>query len=210
MKSIVEYFKRSQNLKSFIEEALKSNGGNVEEIQIRMNQLYNFLPKAKDYGVDCNLSRLEEAIKDFFKNNKLKFKISKLMENTAFYEKEEKKGIYNKRGVSVKNITEDNVPVLYFGRRQLKAESHKKDTIIVFYKDHISFMDKYFANYDEITLWGSGTIADFNFDQNNNLKNVTFRKLIDARLGFWSEDKTCNIKQKNTELSDNNIELLPE
>lgn len=84
-------------------------------------------------------------------------------------------------------------PVLYFGRRNENAEIHRKDTVLCLGDDGIWFRDFWKANYDEIPLYGSGTDAEFSFNDANQITMVRFAYLEDPRLGFWSNPQIIEI-----------------
>lgn len=185
----------SKDLIKFIKIALQENGGDYERILKRMNIVYNFIQAAKECNVDCNFSKIEEAWNDFFIGGD-KIKKAKFAEGffNSMYEKlgDEKRRIWSKRGVSIMQHEETKRPVMYFGQRKAWAEFHKKDTALFFCDDGIMFHDTYLANFDEIPLWGSGTHAEFDFDELDRLTRVSFKKMTEPRLGFWGKETVIN------------------
>lgn len=87
-------------------------------------------------------------------------------------------------------------PVMYYGRRNKSAETHRKDTIFCFGDDMVILRNEWQANYDEIPLFGDGTYAEFSFDNENRITRVAFRYITDSRLGFWSEEQVCELDKK--------------
>lgn len=184
--------KKIKNLVDFIENSLIANGGNYEDIHSKLLAISEFAKSAKDLGVDCDLSRIDETLQDFFTPQKdIKFTPFKDIPYRAFYFKKDGWSFYNHRGVTVVQDEKAQKPVLYYGRRHAKAERHAKDTILCFGDDTIIFRNEYSAHYDEIPLWTGGTHAEFTFDQDNNISKVTWRKITNSRLKFWSKPQTC-------------------
>lgn len=184
--------KKISSLVDFIEYSLTSNGGNYEDIYRKLLAISEFAKSAQEYGVNCNLARVDEALKDFFTEQEdIKFSPFKDIPYSAFYTKKDGWNFYNYRGVTVVQDEQAKKPVLYYGRRHENTETHKKDTVFCFGDDVVILRDESTANYDEIPLWGDGTYAEFTFDKNNNITRIVFRYMTEPRLGFWSKEQVC-------------------
>lgn len=202
---IMKKKKKVRSLVDFVEYSLTSNGGNYEDIYKKLLAMSEFAKSAEEYGVDCNLARVDETLKDFFtKQDDIKFYPFKDVPYRAFYTKKDGWAFYNYRGVTVVQDEQAKMPVMYYGRRHEKAETHKKDTIFCFGDDIVVLRDELQAKYDEIPLYGDGTHAEFSFDKDNHITKVAFRKMTNGRLGFWSEEQVCEFDAET-----NQYRLLP-
>lgn len=184
--------KKIHNLVDFIKDALTSNGGNYNDIHQKLLTISNFAKSAKKYGVNCDLTRINETLQDFFTPQKdIKFNPFKDIPFMAFYTKKDGLNFYNYRGVTVIQDEQSKKPIMYFGRRNKNAETHRKDTAFWFGENAVILMDEWHANYDEIPLFGNGTYAEFTFDDDNKITKIVFRYITDSKLGFWSEEQVC-------------------
>jgi len=184
--------KKIKNLKDFIQYSLINNGGDYQDIYQKLLAMSEFSKHAQEYGVKCNLTKVDEALNDFFSiQSEIKYYPIKNIPYTAFYTKKDGWNRYNYRGVSVLQDEQAKRPVLYFGRRNEKAETHKKDCVFCFGENTIILRNQYNANYDEFPLWGDGTHAEFTFDRDNKIVKVAYRYMTEPRLGFWSKEHIC-------------------
>ena len=184
--------KKIRTIADFVENALISNGGNYEDIYQKLLALSEFAKHAKEYGVECNLSGIEVTLRDFFTEQPdIKYFPIKDKPHAAFYAKKDGWNYYNYRGVTVMQDEQEKKPVMYYGRRNQNAETHRNDCIFAFGDDVVVLRDECKANYDEIPLWGDGTYAEFSFDKNNHITSVKYRYMTHPRLGFWSKEQIC-------------------
>ena len=184
--------KKIRNIVDFVESSLISNGGNYEDIYQKLLALSEFAKHAKEYGIECNLSGIDVALRDFFTEQPdIKHFPIKDKPHVAFYAKKDGWNFYNYRGVTVLQDGQAKKPVMYYGRRNQNAETHRKDCIFAFGDDVVILRDECKANYDEIPLWGDGTHAEFSFDKNNHITSVKYRYMTHPRLGFWSKEQVC-------------------
>ena len=199
--SIIPYTpkkKEIRNIVDFVENALISNGGNYEDIQQKLLELSEFAKHAKEYGVECNLSGIDITLRDFFTEQPdIKHFPIKDKPHAAFYAKKDGWNYYNYRGVTVMQDEQAKKPVMYYGRRNQNAETHRNDCIFAFGDDVVVLRDECKANYDEIPLWGDGTYAEFSFDKNNHITSVKYRYMTHPRLGFWSDEQICEFYQES-------------
>ncbi len=185
------------SLAEFVEYSLKDNGGNYEDIYIKLNKILTFVNCAKQKGIDGNFERINETLQDFFnKKNHIKFNIYKNLPYSAFYYKKDKFNYYNYRGITIAQDEQKN-PILYFGRRNKEAATHSKDTMFCFRNNSVVFQDECMASYDEIPLYGDGVFAIFDFDSNNKLIKISYRYMTDTRLGFWSDEQIYELSNTN-------------
>lgn len=197
--------KKVRNLVDFIEDSLTSNGGNYDDIYQKLLAISIFAKSAKEYGVTCSLGRIDETLTDFFtKQDDIKFYPFKNIPYRAFYTKKDGWNRYNYRGVTVIKDAQAQKPVLYYGRRNEKAETHRKDVFLCFDDDAVILRDESLARYDEIPLYGDGTHAEFYFDEQNHITSVKFRYMTHPRLGFWSREQICEFDRET-----NQYKLLP-
>ena len=190
--------KKIRNIVDFVECALISNGGNYEDIHQKLLALSKFAKNAKEYGVECNLGGIDVTLRDFFtKQPDIKHFPIKNKPHTAFYAKKDGWNFYNYRGVTVMQDEQTKRPVMYYGRRNKNAETHRNDCIFAFGDDIVVLRDECKANYDEIPLWGDGTYAEFLFDKDNHITSVKYRYMTHPRLGFWSTEQVCEFDQES-------------
>jgi len=184
--------KKIRNIVDFVEDALVCNGGDYQDIYDKLLAMSEFAKHAKEYGVKCSLSKIDEALKDFFTEQKdIKHFPIKGIPYAAFYAKKDGWNYYNYRGVSVMQGGQAGKPIMYFGRRNKRADTFRQDTALAFGDDIVVLRDENSANYDEIPLYGSGAYAEFSFDENNHITAIKYRYLEHHRIGLWSDDKTC-------------------
>ena len=190
--------KKIRNIVDFVENALISNGGNYEDIHQKLLAISEFAKNAKDYGVQCDFGMIDETLRDFF-TEQPDIKLFPLKDNphTAFYAKKDGWNFYNYRGVTIQKDKRASKPILYFGRRHERSETHRKDTIFCFADDIILFRDEQQARYDEIPLYGCGTNAEFYFDDKNQIIKVKFQYMTQPRLGFWSREQVCEFDEES-------------
>lgn len=190
--------KKIRNIVDFVENALISNGGNYKDIQQKLLALSEFAKHAREYGVKCNLGGVDITLRDFFTEQPdIKHFPIKDKPFAAFYAKKDGWNYYNYRGVTVMQDEQATKPVMYYGRRNKNAETHRNDCIIAFGEDMVVLRDECKANYDEIPLWGDGTYAEFLFDKNNHITSVKYRYMTHPRLGFWSDEQVCEFDQES-------------
>ena len=186
----------TRGLVKFIQEGLEDNGGDYQMIAARMYTIAEFVKSCKACSCDANFSHLVEAFDDFFVGNKKVRNVEFALDNTykAVYGKpdDENNRIWCKRGVAVVRDDTTLQPMLYFGRRKHWAEMQRNDTGLLFDVNQIKFHDEHLASFDEISLWGSGTQAEFDFDNLNRLTKVRYREMAEPRLGQWGPTKEIN------------------
>lgn len=190
--------KKIRNIVDFIENALISNGGNYVDIQQKLLALSEFAKHAKEYGVECNLGGIDVTLRDFFTEQPdIKYFTIKDKPHAAFYAKKDGWNFYNYRGVTVMQDKQAKKPVMYYGRRNKNAETHRNDCILAFSDNMVVLKDECKANYDEIPLWGDGTYAEFSFNKSNHITSVKYRYIAHPRLGFWSEEQVCEFDEES-------------
>lgn len=186
----------ARGLVKFIQAGLEHNGGDYQMIADRMYTIVEFVKAAKSCDLKADFSHLAVAFEDFFVGNKKVHHVEFAPDNTykAIYEKPnyENNRIWCKRGVAVVRDNTTQQPMLYFGRRKRWAEMQRNDTGLLFDVNQIKFQDECLANYDEVALWGSGTQAEFDFDNLNRLTKVRYREMAEPRLGLWGSTKEIN------------------
>lgn len=190
--------KKIRNIVDFVENALINNGGDYDDIYQKLLALSEFSKHAKEYGIECNLGGIDVTLRDFFTEQaEIKHFPIKDKPYASFYAKKDGWNFYNYRGVTVMQDEQSKKPIMYYGRRNKNAETHRNDCIIAFGDDTVVLRDECKANYDEIPLWGNGTYAEFSFDENNHITRVKYRYMTHPRLGFWSDEQVCEFDTEN-------------
>jgi len=203
--------KKPKNIVEFIKYGIITNGGNYDDIYYKLTTISEFAKNASEYGVNCNLNNINDILNYFFTQQKhIKFFPLKNQPHTAFYtDAKDSNAYYNYRGVTV--MQDDNLkrPIMYYGRRHKKAESHARDTLLFLGDNEIVLRSEMLANYDEIPLYGDGTYAEFYFDKNNKINKVIFRTMSHPRLKMWGKEQVCELDYETNEYKLLSLKKLP-
>ena len=196
IKEKFENFGKKQSLAEFIKSGFEKAGGDYEVATKRFAEMVKVANDPKAYGIDMNLFRILEAGDDFFSDNKIKFQpIENPKGDACFYEKEERKGLVNRRGVTVFNFDSDTT-CMYFGRRMKDGAKHANNAAFYFEKDFVLFIQNDKMQYDEIPLAGTGNYVCFEFDKNNDISKISYRKMSMPRLGIWGDEYSCEYQKQ--------------
>ena len=199
---LIQKHKKIRNIMDFIEYALISNGGNYEDIHQKLLAMLEFSKHARDYGINCDFSCINETIMDFFtkQSDIVKFSLVENKPFAAFYNKKRNGWQrYDYRGVTVIQDAKAQKPVMYFGRRNENALIHRKDKLLAFGDDIVVLRDESKDNYDEIPISGHGTYAEFNFNKENHITSVKYRYMTHPKLGFWSKEQVCEFDSETNQ-----------
>lgn len=207
-KDLVDYIKtkfktfgKKQSLADFIKSGFEKVGGNYEVATKRFAEMVKVANDPKAFGLDLNLFRVLEADNDFFSENKIKFKpINREDVNACFYEKEDKNGLSNHRGVTIFDY-DDDATCMYFGRRLKDGAKHASNAAFYFEKDFVLFVQNDRMQYDEIPLAGTGNYVCFGFDKNNDINKISYRKMSMPRLGIWDDEYSCEYQKQGDSYS---------
>ncbi len=201
LKDKFKNFGKKQTLAEFIKSGLEKAGGDYEVATKRFAEMVKVANDPKTFGLDLNLFRVVEANKDFFSENKIKFSpLDRTDVNACFYEKEEKNGLGNHRGVTIFNFDTDTT-CMYFGRRMNDGAKHANNAAFYFEKDFVLFIQNDKMQYDEIPLAGTGNYVCFGFDKNNDINKISYRKMSMPRLGIWDDEYSCEYQKQGDSYS---------
>lgn len=191
----------ADNLAAFVKRALQANGRDYETICQRMMAVEEFVANTKEYGINADLSKIEEVYQDFFVGNRKINEAPSLSDkHIATYEKHGEFGDVINCMVSMQRSSGEIGSVLWFNEI-----GHEKEffTSVHFAEDNLFFQTLVLADAQERlkldTQMNNNSYLNFSFDKMNHLTQVAYRLNFDTNRMNYTDCQLIDLAHTQTQ-----------